>query len=117
MLSIRKEQLQIFHEKSVENFSDRTYDFLCEEFEDIGKENKSEVIDTIKQLIEKGNSYQLITEQQLIIFIITAWLLGKNFDTDFPKANEILSSSNYSPSDKVEWLSKWTESLFKALEE
>ena len=117
MLTLRKEQIEALDKESSDNFLERIYDFLNEEFNDIKNENKKELMIKLEKLKDKGLSYNLITEQQIIIFIITAWLLGENFDTDFPKANAVLLSPDYSPDDKTEWLTKWTESLFKALEE
>jgi hypothetical protein len=46
-----------------------------------------------------------------MIYITSAWLLGLNFDKEFPSAKETLNSKKLPPDKKADWLAKWTEQV------
>ncbi|KHD11469.1 hypothetical protein PN36_29115 [Candidatus Thiomargarita nelsonii] len=71
----------------------------------------------IHEQVSKARSYGLETERQIANYVTTAWLLGQQFDTEFPAAQEMLNSSNYSHDEKSLWLEQWTEQIFATLEE
>ena len=70
----------------------------------------------VQEQIDRGHSYGLHSQRQLAVYVTTAWLLGADFDTKFPAAEEMLSSHR-SGSAKQQWLSEFTQELFKSLKE
>jgi hypothetical protein len=71
---------------------------------------------TLRQQFEKGASYGLESELDLGRYIITAWLLGPDFDTRYPAIQEILTHKSMDPSQKMEAIELVTGMLFKTLE-
>jgi hypothetical protein len=51
---------------------------------------------------EKAHTYGLTTELELGRYIVTAWLLGTDFDTKFPAMQQILTHPEMSPSQRAE---------------
>jgi hypothetical protein len=117
MFKIRKEQMDAQSKAVREHYEDRLYDFLCEEFPEAKDDPPAELRAEIHRQVEKAKTYGLESEQDVALYLTSAWMLGKEFDTEFPAANEILKSPMRSPAMKAEDLSKLTERLFLALEE
>lgn len=65
----------------------------------------------------RAEAYGLVTERQAAAYVTCAWLLGPDFDAEFPAAREMLGSHEHSPDEKAEWLGEWTEAMFAALEQ
>ena len=116
MLKIRKEQIQKLSSSSAGSFKDRMVNFLQEEFDDAKDEPRQQLKREVEGQVEKARSYQLTTEQEIATYVTCAWLLGQDFDTELPAAQEMLSSP-YSPEDKATWLSQWTEAMFETLQQ
>ena len=114
MLKIRAAQMQKLGSSNSGSFEDRLVSFLQEEFDDARDEPRLELKAAVGGLVEKARTYELTTEQQIATYVTCAWLLGQDFDTEFPAAEEMLSSP-YSPEDKATWLSQWTEAIFETL--
>jgi hypothetical protein len=75
------------------------------------------MINTIVELLEKAYSYGFEAEDDLAIYIVTAYLLGVNFDREFPAATQILTDPAFSAHEKAQQLQSWTQELLKTLEE
>ena len=103
MLRFSQEQLAAFGDDA---FAEQLTDFLRERFPDAAAQEQ----------IDRGHSYGLHSQRQLAVYVTTAWLLGADFDTKFPAAEEMLSSHR-SGSAKQQWLSEFTQELFKSLKE
>ena len=115
-MQIRTEQMEEFSRAELTKFEARIADFLQNEFLDVQKIPREELMPVIHEQVSKARSYGLETERQIANYVTTAWLLGRQFDIEFPAAQEILKSSEYSPDDKSEWLAQWTTEMFSALE-
>jgi hypothetical protein len=116
-MQIRKEQIETFSKEGLIRFEERIADFLQNEFPDAKEVPQGELMPVIHEQVNNSRTYGLGTEQQIANYVTTAWLLGQEFDTEFPAAQEMLTSSEYSADDKAEWLAQWTEEMFKALED
>lgn len=114
---IRNDQLDEMAVPGIALFIEHAVEFLYENFPESLDEDPEELTETVGDLIEKAESYGLVTEQQVMTYITSAWLLGLDFDEEFPAANETLASKDLTPDEKAEWLAKWTEKIFAALEE
>ena len=58
--------------------------------------------------VAKSRRYGLTTEIEIARYVITAWLMGLDFDTKFPAMAEILTSEDLLPSQKAEAIEKLT---------
>ncbi len=116
-MQISKEQMDVFSKGELLKFEERIADFLQEEFSDAQEVPKEELMPAIHQQVNDARSYDLETEQQIVNYVTTAWLLGEEFDTEFPAARKILMSSEHSADDKAQWLAQWTKKIFTILEE
>ncbi|WP_069472286.1 hypothetical protein [Candidatus Marithrix sp. Canyon 246] len=115
-MQIRQEQMDTFSQAELTKFEARIADFLYSEFPDAPEVPREQLIPAIHEQVTKARSYGLETERQIANYVTTAWLLGQQFDTEFPAAQEMLKSSEYMPDDKSEWMAQWTEEMFAALE-
>ena len=97
-------------------FIDRVTGFLIQRFPDAGQLERSELAEAIARQIEKAEAYGLCTERHATKYVVTAWLLGVDFDTEFPAAREVLPSKKLTAEEKVDWLQAWTTAIFAALE-
>jgi hypothetical protein len=114
---IRKDQLNEMAVPGIALFIERAVVFLYENFPESLDEDPNELTEAVGSLIEKAETYGLVTEQQVMTYITSAWLLGLNFDKEFPAAKKTLSSKDLTPDEKADWLAKWTEKIFAAFEE
>ena len=117
IMIIRSEQFDAMVIPNIADFIERAIAFLYENFPESLDEDADELTETVGLLIEQAEKYGLETEQQVMTYITTAWLLGVNFDEEFPAANETLNSKDFTPDEKADWLAKWTEDIFAAFEE
>jgi hypothetical protein len=92
-------------------FLERAIKFLYEKFPESRKEDPDRFTEIVGAQLNKADSYGLVTEQQVMIYITSAWLLGLNFDKEFPSAKETLNSKKLPPDKKADWLAKWTEQV------
>lgn len=63
----------------------------------------------------KARGYGLTTEIEIARYVITAWLMGLDFDTKFPAMAEILNSGYLSPAEKAEAIEKLTVMVLSTL--
>ncbi|RLC19832.1 MAG: hypothetical protein DRI57_06240 [Deltaproteobacteria bacterium] len=116
MIVIRKEQMDVFSQESLDRFEEEVIDFLQDQFPDAKEESREELNPAVHEQVKKAKSYGLETERQVVTYVTTAWLMGREFDSDFPDAQEILGSPEYSSDDKSEKLVQWTEKMFGGIE-
>lgn len=69
----------------------------------------------LRQQYDKALTYGLVTELDAARYVITAWLLGTDFDTRFPAMREILGEPRLSPSQKAEAIERVSTALLQTL--
>jgi hypothetical protein len=116
MFVIRNEQLNTFAVQKRNEFLESLIQFLYDEFPESKQEPPVEFREVVSEQIEKSRSYGLQTEQEIATYVVSAWLLGTDFDTRFPVAQETLSSDMESSNAKMVWLQHWTHDIFATLE-
>ncbi len=116
MFIINQDQIDKLDEAARYDFENRMVAFLQTEFPDAQKEPPEKLKKGVQQQIDKSFSYDLTTEQQVARYISTAWLMGPDFDTEFPKANHILTFTLLSPEEKSEAIVDWSQSIFLQLQ-
>jgi hypothetical protein len=117
MFKIRSEHMDAQSKAVREGFEDRLVEFLHKQFPEAKDEPAGELRAAVHEQVERALGYGLQAEQHAAIYLTTAWLLGREFDSEFPAAKDILTSNKMGPDEKAERLAKWTERLFVALEE
>jgi hypothetical protein len=90
--------------------------FLREHFEDAKTMPAPELESSVDLCLAKAERYGLDTGQDAATFTVTSYLLGLDFDRDFPAATDVLLSPVLTSADKALWLRQWTEELFRTLE-
>ena len=66
---------------------------------------------------QRALSYGLTSELDLGRYIITAWLLGTDFDTRFPAMSQILNSPELTSGEKAQAIEDISITLFDVLDE
>jgi hypothetical protein len=99
-----------------DNFLQRLLAFLHTQFPDSLEIPPQELADAVRFMLEKAVSYGFETEVDQVNYVVTAYLLGLHFDTEFPAATEVLTDSALTGTEKANWLQQWTEKLFATLE-
>jgi hypothetical protein len=97
-------------------FEDRLLAFLHETFPDSLEMREGELQRAVRRLLEKATGYGFSTESEIAVYVTTAYLLGENFDTEFPAASDMLLSPEYASYQKADFLQTWTRHLFDTLE-
>jgi hypothetical protein len=90
-------------------FENRLVHFLHETFPDSLDMPESELEAAVEGLVEKARSYGIQDEASIAGYVTTAYLLGAQFDTQFPAAADILNDHSYGGAEKVERLENWTQ--------
>jgi len=102
---------------TTEVFQNRVIDFLHSSFPDSVQMEQAELREGVAFMLEKATHYGLQTEIDQVNYVVTAYLLGLNFDTEMPAATEILTDKYLSGTQKADWLQQWTQQLFQVLAE
>jgi hypothetical protein len=113
---IRPEVYQAFAGIPRAEFRRSLIQFLRENFDDAKTMPSLELEGSVDLCIAKAERYGLNTGQDAATFTVTAYLLGLDFDSEFPAATSVLLSPVLVSADKAEWLREWTEELFRTLE-
>jgi hypothetical protein len=114
-VQIRKEQIHSFRQASEQDYEVRLVHFLKGRFPDAARAPEATLIEGIRPQVTNARSYGLITEQQIAIYVTAAWLLGADFNSEYPAALQVLISG--APADeKSDWLARFTKQLFDTLE-
>ena len=90
---------------------------MNEAFSDSTEVPAAELEETISELTEQAEQYQLTLETEVAPFVVCAWLYGVPFDSDFPAVHEVLEDSELTGGDKAEFLWGFAEVGMEILEE
>ena len=111
---IRKSQ---FDQMATERFLDRVVEILCASYPDANSFLASETGQTaLRQQYGKAVGYGLSSEGPAARYLITAWLLGEDFDTRFPAMYEVLSDASLAPWRKAESIERFAVTLLEMLQ-
>ena len=111
MLKIRETQVE-----QLAPFRRRMRDLLRQHFADARAMSARKLDAAISRQTRAARSHGLWTERQLAVYILTAFLLGEEFDTRFPAAGSVLDST-LPPDAKVGWLEQWSKEILHTLTE
>lgn len=111
-LIIRKEQIDALSNDAEKRYVNRLIDYLKKHFPEAAQTPPAQMRMAVKEQIAKARSYRLITERQIAKYVITAWVMGPNFDKDYPAAKQTLTSKK-TAEQKSKWLADWTKLFFR----
>jgi hypothetical protein len=100
-----------------DSFKSRLVDFLHESFPESKSAPVAEMKKTIHTVLQKAIGYGLDNEADLAIYVITAYVLGENFDKEVPEARQLLQDRSYTSNQKATQLETWTKQVMQTLEE
>ena len=104
MLTINEAQLSNIADSL---FEQKFVRFLHEQAPDsIGAIETPEGRAILRDQIASARRYGFNSEADLSTYILTAWLMGPDFNVRFPAMTEVLESKSLSPSEKAEALSQ-----------
>ena len=112
---IRVEQFSALARVVEAEFAGRLALLLREQFEEARQIPSAELDEDIELLIPRAQAHGLTTEREVAAYAIGAFVLGENFDHEFPAAQRVLNSSVLNGADKVQWLEAWTTEMFRTL--
>jgi hypothetical protein len=100
-----------------DSFKSRLVDFLHESFPESKAAPVAEMKKTIHTVLQKAIGYGLDNEADLAAYVITAYVLGENFDQEIPEAKQLLQDTGYTSNQKATQLETWTRQVMQTLED
>ena len=83
LMRIRPEQMEAFRKQAMANFEDRAVDHLRQcTTEAVAPYSDDHLHMRVRQGIVRAEPYGLTTEQHVMAFVDTTFLVGEDFDTD-----------------------------------
>ena len=114
MFTFSEAQMQRIGEQ---HFLDRLRSLLAEQFPDQqGDLQAPEFEPQVRRLVARAATYGLGDEQSAAGFVLTAWLLGAEFDTDFPDLQTLLRDDTLTARQKSAALESFAQALLEDLQ-
>lgn len=99
-----------------ERFLDRVTAILADSYpESRGGLAGGDTREVMRAMYAKAHGYGFSVELDLARYIITAWILGTDFDTRYPAVAELLALQTLSPAQKSEAMEQMTTTLMEML--
>jgi len=113
MLVIKKSQFAQMGEVS---FVERLRSVLLESFpEQVRAIPATELNAEILRQARRAETYGMTSETSAATFVVTAWMLGLDFDTRFEDVQHTLTSTWLTQDQKSNWLQQFSVKLLEAL--
>ena len=109
MLKLREAQID-----QLAPFRRRMRDLLRRHFPETREVPARQTDAAISRQVKAGRAHGLWTERQLAIYVLTAFLMGENFNTQFPAVEAVLGS-DLPPDGKADWVEAWSKEMFDTL--
>ena len=112
---IGERQLTAFREDAERRYVASVVTFLKKHIPEAADEKPETLSAFVSALVDKAKGYGLTTRREAAIYVITAYLLGDNFEAGFERARRVLSSS-LSGAEKAEMLQRAAIELLNSAE-
>ena len=112
---IRNEQFRACADLLDVGFASRLMDFLIASYPDSREVAPAELRGAVDRQIARAKFYDFQLEQDISVYVTTAYLLGEDFDIFFPVVHNLLGT-DMPANRKSEWLQDWTRELIQTLE-
>jgi hypothetical protein len=109
--------MRAFAKASEDRFADRVVNFFQAQFPDARVEHRGMLRNFVVGQAARAREYGFRTEIELVTYVMTGWVLGGDFDKDFPAVRAALASETMAAGDKAAWLADFTKKLFRTLGE
>lgn len=116
MLKIKSTQLEAFAAINREIFIEKLILLLRTEFESAENISDEEFKRVIPIQINRANRYLIFLDVNIAKYVISAFLMGEEFDEKFNGAKKILEQIRVHENKKTEELEEWTLQIFENLE-
>ena len=98
------------------NFADRMALLLHEKYPDeLPDPADPELRIFIQSQSDKARRHGFCKEREIATYVLTAWILGVDFDTAMPAVAECLATPTMPPAQKADWLEAYTVTLLDTL--
>ena len=114
-MKVRSEQIAALDQHQSRDYELRLTKFLQEQFADAASEPADMLLPEVAAQIQRARGYGLLSENEIANYVISAWLLGKDFDQEFPAAKQVLRAP-ISGNMKAHFLEQWAKQIFEELE-
>lgn len=110
-----------FHAEQIDSLSERHFrERLIQVLSGIDPGAERELrapagLSQLDALIARARRYGLLAELDIGRFIVTAWLLGVDFDSRFPAMQEILTEPRLSPTQKADAIERLCTAVLDGL--
>lgn len=107
MLKIRKQQMQEFENQQLCYFQKKMRQHIKKVFPDrYEKISRTELDDLILFGLDQSSRYDIVSEQDVCLYIDLMVMYGKDFDSnpEYKPHTDILSDEDLEPSDKIDRL-------------
>jgi hypothetical protein len=98
-------------------FAERMRCFLNQHFPESQGIASDELEQVILDLTERAAYYKLVLETHVAPFVVSAWLMGLNFDEKFISVKDVLGNLDMDSSAKAEWIWHWLQASLGILED
>ncbi len=113
---VKNFQFETFSNLNKNLFIKRIIALLRTEFESASEIPDDEFKVAITNQIEMANQYGIQIQSNIAKYIITAFLMGEEFDKNFEGARKILENNSFDENEKIASLEEWTLQVFEVLE-
>lgn len=110
-MRIRREQ---FDQAALDEFVGRFRALLHAQFDDARDVPRDELDSAIRRQVGRAQRYGFVTEEDVAIYVLTAWLMGETFD-EHEGAQAILMAGDPA-AERAAALRQWSASVFETLE-
>jgi len=111
MMEMTPEQMAALSEQSVSEFVDRLIDLFANRYPRIKEVPRDEMRRFVREQMARAEGYGFELEPDFGAYVLTAWVLGPEFDRQYAPVQAVLNSPAYSRDEKREWLMTWTYEL------
>jgi hypothetical protein len=102
---IGERQISAFREDAESRYVDSVVTFLKSNIPKAAEDKPETLNAFVAAMVKKAKGYGLATQREAAIYVITAYLLGENFDESFERGRRVLHSS-LPGADKAEMLQR-----------
>lgn len=99
------------------SFERRMLQLIREDYPELSAPySDDDIVRQIRRQAVKAQGYGLHDEQSAAIYVLTAWLLGPDFDTEIPALRQVLNAPELSAASKAQALIDFTTTLLWQLQ-
>ncbi len=115
-MKIREAQANALGDMVEKSFEDRVVSYLQGSFDDARLADPEFLRSGVREQAVRAEGYGLETEQEIVTYVVAAWILGADFDRRVVGMQEVLTSDRLPPATKAHFVRYRTERLVEQAE-